>query len=112
MQHAFNDCFNRKHKLIVYILLPCHIGIVPGIGIMKNQWSNILDVDVHQYGCNQVTGLLLVNSYHSYGVGGQDFLFSISVCTVHKCLCLLRSVSPFQMNHVLSLKFSLTFSDA
>lgn len=44
--------------------MPRHIEMVPGIEIMKNQWSNILDVDVHQYGCNQGMTLLLVDSCH------------------------------------------------
>ena len=44
--------------------LQSHIEIVEGIGIMENQWSNILDVDVHKYGCNQETALLHVNSFH------------------------------------------------
>lgn len=50
---------------------------------MKNQWSNILDVDVHQYGCNQRAGLLLVDSCHVQGVRDQDFFHLVCEQCMH-----------------------------
>lgn len=57
--------------------MPRHSKIVPGIGIMKNQWSNILDVDVHQYGCNKEAAFLLADSRHGSRAGGVHVEVSV-----------------------------------
>ena len=57
---------------------------------MKNQWSNILDGDVHQYGREESAGSLLVDSCQGQGVGERVRL-CVCVC-VCVCMCVCVSV--------------------
>lgn len=60
----------------MYIWVLCCTEMVLGIKIMKNQWSNILDGNVHQWAWKQGTAFLLM---HTSWLRCGDGLFRIII---------------------------------